>query len=317
MWPSCLICHSTGKCLYKWTPPYSLCYCPSCKTLFSDPIPSDHELSEFYQGFLYRKPDGIRLKKLIARKKKEIQRLFGDYIKTGLSFLDYGGGTGVASLAAAELGLEVTLYEIDNDAIDFVRSLDKGYPLRTCCNLSELEDRSFDLIFVDNVIEHVREPQALMSFLYGCLNQYGQLIFKTPNARNTELLFHPMVSVNGYLRRVYRFNGFTTAMYAAFFRPWTLDPPRHLYSFSARSLKLLAEQTGVDNAETGYYRIALWEYSITKRLFRIPNSLKETAKWFVMATLSLFEIGPKLIELLFQRTNIISAGGLFIRIKRG
>ena len=115
---SCLICNSPSKYLYKWTPPYSLCYCPSCKTLFGDPMPSDHKLSEFYQGFLYRKPDAIRLKKLIERKKKEIQKLFGDYIKTGRSFLDYGGGTGIASLAAAELELEVTLYEIDNDAID-------------------------------------------------------------------------------------------------------------------------------------------------------------------------------------------------------
>ena len=313
---TCRICYSNGQYLYKWTPPYSLYYCPSCKTLFSNPIPSEDELDAFYQGFLYRKPDASKLKKLVEKKKMEIQKLFGRAIQTGRTFLDYGGGTGIASLAAEQLGLKVTLYEIDNDALEYVKSLQKECSVQTCCDLSELEDRTFDLIFVDNVIEHAREPRVLLRFLYDRLEQQGQMMIKTPNARNTELLFHPTISVVEYLRRVYMFNGFLGAVSAVFFRPWTLDPPRHLYSFSTRSLHLMAEQTGVDKAEIGTYRIPLWEYSLTKKLLSIPNSLKGIMKWFVMATFSLFEIGSKCIEWLLRTTNIISAGGLYIRIQR-
>ena len=312
----CPICHSNSRYLYQWTPPYSLYYCPSCKTLFSNPIPSEDELNVFYQGFLYRKPDPSKLKKRIEKKKKEIHKLFGNAIQTGRTFLDYGGGTGITSLAAAQLGLEVTLYEIDNDALEYVKSLQKECSVQTCCDLSELEDRTFDLIFVDNVIEHAREPQVLLRFLYDRLEQQGQMMIKTPYARNTELLFHPTISVFNYLRHVYIFNGLFDAVSAAFFRPWTLDPPRHLYSFSARSLHLMAEQTGVDKAEIGTYRIPLWEYSITKRLLHVPKSLKGIMKWFVMAIFSLCEIGSKCIEWLLRTTNIISAGGLYIRIQR-
>ena len=312
----CLICDSSSRYMYKWIHPYSLYYCPKCKSLFSNPIPSENELNKYYQGFLYKKTSSDNLRKPILKKKKELKELFGNQIEHGLSFLDYGGGTGMASLAAAELGLKVTLCEIDSEAVDFVRSLKTDYSINICSNLSELEEQSFDFIFADNVIEHVRQPQVLMSTLYAHLNQHGQLIVKTPNARNTELLFHPMVSVRGYIKRVYQFNNFSTAIFAAFFRPWTLDPPRHLYSFSAISLNLLAEQSGVDNSAIGYYRIPLWEYSIAKELLCIPNSAIGTVKWLVMLLLLPLEIISKIIEVILKKINVISTGGLFIKIRR-
>ncbi len=311
----CPICRSKSRYLHQWTPPYSINSCPSCGALFAYPMPSDDELSEFYQGFLYRRSDAAKRKKLIERRKQELQRLFGR-LERGLHFLDYGGGTGTASLAAAELGLTVTLYDIDEESIGFVRSLDATRSVRTCSSLSELEAESFDLIFADNVIEHVREPQALVSHLYGLLREHGELVIKTPHARNTELLFHPQISMFGCLRRVYRFNNLASAVSAAFFRPWTIDPPRHLYSFSARSLGLMAGQTGVDRAEIGYYRMPLWQYSLAKKLVRIPRSGKGAIRWFVLAVLALLEAGAKLIELPLRRTDTISASGLYIRITR-
>lgn len=312
----CRCCRSSSRYVCRWCSPYSLYYCPSCKTLFSDPLPSDAELRAFYQGFLYRKPAANTLRALVQRKKREIQRLFGDAIAAGGSFLDYGGGTGVASLAAAELGLKVTLYEVDREAVAYVSSLPEKCSVRSCVDMSELHGEVFDFIWADNVIEHVKEPQSFLQSLYGQLSRGGQMIIKTPNARNTELLFHPVVAVRGYVFRIIRFNPLGRAMSAAIFRPWAIDPPRHLYAFSAESMNVLAEQVGVDEWETGYYRIPLWEYSMAKTLGHAPRGAKGVVKWLIAAMMFVPEVGSKVIEAAFRAGHITSPGGLFVRIKR-
>lgn len=311
----CPICHARGKRLYQWTSPYVLASCSSCRTLFADPMPSDEQLQEFYQGFLYRKPEAGQLRRLVEAKKRELRNLFGDDLQTGRTFLDYGGGTGVASLAAAELGLQVTMFELDREAVEHVHSLE-GCSVEAFSSLDAIEGRAFDLVFSDNVIEHVQDPKALLARLYGHLKPRGRMVVKTPNARNTELLFHPMVVVKGYLLRVRQYNGLWSALSGVFVRPWALDPPRHLYAFSANSLKLLAEQVGADEAEIGYYRIPLWEYSLAKRLNRVPKSAVGAVKWGVLALLSVAELATKAIEWPLRKMNLLSPGGVFIRIRR-
>ncbi len=312
----CPICCLEAHARYRWAFNRKLCHCPACGVLFSDPMPSPQEIDEFYQGFLYRRPDIVEIDQLIVRKQAELIRLFGDSIKAGRTFLDYGGGTGVATLAAAKLGLHVTFFEIDRQAVEFVQELTKGLPVSTCDTLSDLNGQRFDIIFVDNVIEHVREPRALIEQLYSRLAQGGQLIFKTPHARSTELLFHPAVSVGSYLRRVLQYNGVQKALSAAAFRPWSLDPPRHLYSFSPKSLMLLAEQVGVGETAIDYYRIPLWEYAYAKRILRIPRSLRDAVGWFMSVAISPFELASKCVEAFFRKISLLSPGGLTLRIKR-
>ena len=223
----------------------------------------------------------------------------------------------MASLAAAELGMRVTLYEIDKDAVDFIQSIDTDGRIQACHSVSEWEHQSFDLIYVDNVIEHVRDPRSLIEFLYERLNQNGCLIFKTPQARSGEMLFHPLASFKGYIDRVYQFNDLKQAIHAVYFRPWTLDPPRHLFAFSLKSLMLLAEQTEVDKFTIDYYRLPLWEYSLLKKLHRQPRRFSTAIKMIGVALIVPVEMISKAIEALLQLTNAISAGGLILKIQRG
>jgi len=315
----CPVCGEEARFLYKWISPYSLQHCSGCETLFSDPVPGEDELNEYYQGFVYRKPDTEKLQGLIEEKKRELSRLFGDSLHEGRSFLDFGGGSGIASLAAAELGLKVVLYEIDQDAIAFVTSVKGENDLRTCSDILLLDAEAFDLILSDNVIEHVREPDRHMDLLFNFLKPSGKLIIKTPNARNAELLFHPLISIGGYLWRVYRYNNIKTAAFALGFRPWALDPPRHLFSFSARSLVLLANGAGIDDGsvEAGFYRTPLWEYSFLKLLAGAKlTDVKSIFKMMIVLFLIPFEVVLKLLECVLQRLNLISAAGVFLRITR-
>ncbi len=279
-------------------------------------MPEERELTDFHEGFLYHPPPTDRIELLADQRQEELERLFGDRIEPGKRFLDVGGGAGMASWAADRLGLDVTLQEVDPRAIECFRAWSRGPEIRVCRDLSELGDERFDLIFADNVIEHVSDPGRWMARLYDRLAPGGRLVIKTPWARNTELLFHLRVSLLSYVWRVYKCNGLGKAVSATFFRPWSLDPPRHVYSFSPRSLMALAEQAGVDRMATSHYRLPLWRYALIGKLLRRPQNVRAVARWAVYATLAPIEILLKPFEAAFRRANLLTPAGLILQVER-
>ena len=112
--------------------------------------------------------------------------------------LDYGAGRGNVTQmnfkgsAKYVAGIDPEPEVLENPYLDDAKTLDLS------TNVIPYPDASFDLVFSDNVMEHVAEPEAVLSEIYRVLKPGGQFIAKTPNkwhympiiARITPTSFH-------------------------------------------------------------------------------------------------------------------------------
>jgi 2-polyprenyl-3-methyl-5-hydroxy-6-metoxy-1,4-benzoquinol methylase len=294
--------------------------CEHCALLFAHPLPSSEQLTEFYQGFLYRRPDHRAIPRLKAERRDEITRVFGlsPGAKTnGRTFLDHGGGTGLAYAAAKELGLDSWFSEMDEQAVAFVRE-QFGLPVSRRVEDIARHAGQFDYALSDNVVEHVPDPAALLSALVASLKPGGTLIMKTPHAAANDNYFYPRILAL-YAKKAARHNGWAAALKMLAREPiWFCDPPRHLYSFSKGSLHELARSIGLQQAE---YRVETYESpllrnSFYERTFRRPRSLKGLARQAVGVPIVSAELTLKLAQAALRRAGQISPAGLILRVQR-
>lgn len=153
--------------------------------------------------------------------------------------LDVGCGSGVHLVRMQDLGWEVEGVEVDLEAVKAARA--RGISVRA----GTLQDQqypagSFDAVTCVHVLEHVHDPVGLLREIARVLRMEGRLVVVTPNI---ESLGH---------RR-----------YGA---AWlNLDPPRHLYLFSARTLRRVAEMVGLKVLELRSTARSAWVYGALSR----------------------------------------------------
>lgn len=320
---NCPICGAKEvKELLKWKN-YSINTCHACKLIFSTPLPTDKELDEFYQDFMFKKPGNHEIQELTKKRKKELKKLFNFGNKTenlsNKKFLDYGGGTGIVYNAIVEMGFDAYYLDIDKEAIAFTvenfgLTYEKTIQDINTCNIK------FDYIFSDNVIEHLKKPYDFIKVLLNKLEEGGTIVIKTPHASNTESLFNPMITVKGYFFTALKYNSLKIAVQAFFVRFWHCDPPRHLYSFSKNSLNHLMNKIKTENVyfEILYYKIPWFANTITQQFFTRDKRLKGFNSFLirlVILPIIPLEIILQLIKNLFLQIGILTTGGIILRIK--
>jgi 2-polyprenyl-3-methyl-5-hydroxy-6-metoxy-1,4-benzoquinol methylase len=129
--------------------------------------------------------------------------------------LDIGCGGGVFMERMRSLGWEVEGVDVDAAAVDNARS--KGLNIHLG-DLQECQfpDGSFDVVTMSHLIEHVEDPQRLLRECHRILKPSGRLVAVTPNAQS-------------WGHRIFRDR-------------WRgLEVPRHLFVFTASTLRHLAE----------------------------------------------------------------------------
>jgi len=114
--------------------------------------------------------------------------------------LDFGAGAGIVGhmdfrgLAGKICGVDVDPRVAHNPLLDEGRVIDgQSIPYG---------DATFDLVFADNVLEHLAEPQVIFAEICRVLKPGGVFLFKTPNrwhyvpliARLTPLSFHRWIN---------------------------------------------------------------------------------------------------------------------------
>jgi 2-polyprenyl-3-methyl-5-hydroxy-6-metoxy-1,4-benzoquinol methylase len=296
---------------------YTVCECLGCGVLFSDPLPTPAQLTEFYQGFLYKMPDPQKLPALVAERARSLETLLGTSRGAGQRLLDHGGGTGLTFAAAKALGFDTYFNDIDQHAVALVKEL---HDLDDAHQVGDLdgEAQRFNFIISDNVIEHLPDPIAIIRQLVALLAPSGTLIIKTPWGKANEQLFYPQ-TVLEYARRAAAYDGALAAVRTLLRAPvWCCDPPRHLFGFTPESIVTAATNAGVPRAwcETAGYTEPLLNKSLIKAYAMPPAGLLGIAKRGLALPLVGPELALKALHFGLRSAGLLTPMGLVLRIRR-
>jgi SAM-dependent methyltransferase len=279
----CRLCASAGERLYSnvqdllfgssgsWS--YSKCVNPECRLIWIDPPPNERELAEAYGAYythaslpapprwLTRAREDTLARnlgyptsrtfggKLISaahpggRDEFEAAAMFVPFQRKGARLLDVGCGSGDHLLFLQSLGWETVGVDTDSRAVGHAR--DRGIDVR----LGDLDaqgfaDASFDAVVMSHVIEHVFEPEVLLSQARTLLRPGGTLVLLTPNT-------------DSWGHRKYQAD-------------WRgMEPPRHLFLYNGSNIRRLLSRSGFET-----FRVRT-----LARAARSIVSLSEALRW--------------------------------------
>jgi SAM-dependent methyltransferase len=231
-------------------------------------MPDGEELIRFYQKFAFEKPCESDTEQDVAAIEASLRHFVGLPEQGRNRFLDYGGGFGIYCKAARRLGWEPSLFDYDRGCLEYAES-----QMDVKCavdDLSKFEGEQFDVIWGFHVIEHWNRIDENVVALLALLAPGGRIVFATPHAESVEKWARPY-HVRNYARGlVRRGETFLRALFLTLrlksFLCW--DPPRHLFAFTAASLRAIGGRHGLlTRVETGYNTSIIYE----PRQYVVPN----------------------------------------------
>lgn len=300
----CPVCGSGGSVLYGsfadeeyFTSDrlYDYWRCDDCGSLFLHPLPVDR-LSEIYPpnyysyasesenllGRIKSRLDAGRLKACLRRIPEE-----------KLSVLDVGGGVGwmLDLIRKIDRRLDYSeVVDLDPHAGDEARARGHAY---SCVRIEEFSSsRSFDLILLLNLLEHVESPRRVLARLSERLSPGGLILIKTPNCESLDA-------------RV-----FQRSYWAG------LHVPRHWTLFTKPSFARLLEGTGLVLDGFSYTQggafwaasmLAAWNRSGWVRLSRERPAVRHPAFPLLAGVTAAFD---------FLRVPFAATSQMFITLRR-
>jgi 2-polyprenyl-3-methyl-5-hydroxy-6-metoxy-1,4-benzoquinol methylase len=166
-----------------------LCY--YCETHFISPSPSENALNNFYESY-YVKHAKILANKWYCKRKISVYDIYEDVrisvLGTLLNInasevLDVGCGSGEFLLNLKYLGAQVTGIDLSQEAINEAHK--SGLKRLFKVPFSEFAcETKYDLIVLNDIIEHPLEPLKLIAKANSLLKIGGLLLIWTPNNDN-------------------------------------------------------------------------------------------------------------------------------------
>jgi len=177
----CPHCHVRGRSRLHWQAPRFLRR-KECGVIYRDPFPDADSLARLYCES-WESPT-INIRETGSTDVAIASSLIVSLLKTlgrrslvGLRVMDYGAGRGAMALELRRWGADVVA--VEPFGCDYL--LDLG--VSACRDLSDPPATlRFDGIVCLEVIEHLRDPRAVMADLFGRLHSGGWLLVTTPNA---------------------------------------------------------------------------------------------------------------------------------------
>ena len=200
-----------------------LCGCRSCGHRWYKDQPSARRLEAMYAAgkplFTEGPPSRVPTGKMV-RTMRQLKRLVRRRPRPRL--LDYGSGFGRWARAAAATGFDVYAYEPST-----VRGAEDSPPFTIVHSMSELAHRTFDVVNIEQVLEHVADPVTTLQAVRTICVPETILRITVPN-----LLRSPEGT---RLWDEWPFDGR---------RPHTMAPFEHLHGFTPASLACVVERAG-------------------------------------------------------------------------
>lgn len=222
--------------------------CSTCGHVYLNPRPSEHCLHLAYPDTYYTVSGRhtSRQSAIIARLKsfviKRRLRFFQELLKGRSRVLEVGCGDGALLVDLKTRHPQLDLVGIDlaigNETINRCKDMDITL-METSVEQADLGHDQFDLIIMNQVIEHVPEPARVMRNLARALKPGGNISIETPNS-------------DGYDRAFFR-RSFWGGYYF----------PRHLHLFDSDGLKSCVENSGLTVVYQGYLLAPIiWIFSV-------------------------------------------------------
>lgn len=143
---------------------------PSVKQLYK------HDMEEYWD------------KSLVPNKWNQYRNLLNNYLSLvtdsqKLEILDIGCAQATLALLLAEQGHKVTAVDLRQESLDYAKSrYEKGEIEFIQQNVLEAKlDKSYDLVFANQLIEHLVYPEKMINTLKQMLKPGGKLVVATPN----------------------------------------------------------------------------------------------------------------------------------------
>ena len=156
--------------------PCSLVLCRACGLVRADPQPSEESLRWFYAHVYGRllRPHGVRFEAMAAAKGNRVAAFAGTAYASVVD-IGCGGGWSLVPFAGTRVG-----YDFDEALMDVGRR--QGLDLR-CGGPARAADDGVraDLSILSHVLEHVKQPLALLQSLQPIVAPGGRLYVEVPN----------------------------------------------------------------------------------------------------------------------------------------
>jgi len=158
-----------------------------------------------------------------------------------LTILDVGCAQGTLALLLAEQGHEVWAVDIRQQFLDYAASrYERGTIHFKCGNALELDlGKSFDLIFANQIVEHLLNPFGFISRLSQWLKPGGRLVVTTPNAEYVKNGL-PSFAELGDTRNLES-------------RQFSADGDGHFFAYRADELKGIFEESGLTDVAVRFF----------------------------------------------------------------
>lgn len=241
---TCQLCRGRVKLLIKRIDKYDYYYCTKCSLIFSKPLPSDKEIKEFYDYYFFGKLAEEQMKVYISQVNSNVKKIIKDikkFINTeNVNLLDYGAGNGVYSYCFSINGFNVTYCDFDKKVCEYAKQTFKNrFKVIYLENSNRmLFKKKYDIIFCNQVIEHVKDYLLLLRNFKEILKPNGLLILTTPNQMSKDIIFKPVI-LKVYLKMTTNSSWPIKQFFKFLKRPWICcDPPRHIYSFNVINIEI-------------------------------------------------------------------------------
>ena len=185
---SCALCHGNNFKLISEKDSKSkgeliVCFCNSCSMVSQNPIPTEHQVEQYY-ATEYRQD----YKQVFVPKLKHIYRA-GNLALNRLGFLtknnvesgklmDVGAGGGEFTYVSSQLGFDSTGIEPNIGYSNYAKD---QYQANVKTGQLADVDGKFDVITMFHVMEHIPDPIKTFKKLYDLLNEDGFLFIEVPN----------------------------------------------------------------------------------------------------------------------------------------
>ncbi|MFA4871782.1 MAG: class I SAM-dependent methyltransferase [Patescibacteria group bacterium] len=176
--------HKIGKGNYK------LLQCLSCGLVYTDPIPDENFLNDFYQSYdsIGQKDNYYRDLKNYRQTKegKEREDFFLNFVSRYdfnkiWEILDLGSGGGAFLDIIRRNDFKGLGVEISSQAVDFAKNNFGVECIAADAQSINFDEKRFGAVFMWDLLEHLPRQPALIKKIGGWLVKGGYLIMETPN----------------------------------------------------------------------------------------------------------------------------------------